>query len=118
MHTLTSLKEQRQLSLNANVSLRSQAMQRQGSLLRCGAWFAGLPVPTQDIVEAVQAVLGLMPPPKLAAAVQKLINCCPEARTALEEQALSSQDGRGSGACLEDFKFCFVITTVTRGNVT
>lgn len=60
---------------------------------------AGLPVPTQDIVEAVQAILGLLPPPKLAAAVQKLINCCPEARTALEEQALSSQDGRGSGAC-------------------
>ena len=57
---------------------------------------AGLPVPTQDVVEAVQAILGLMPPPKLAAAVQKLINCCPEARAALEEQVLL-QDSRGTG---------------------
>ncbi|CAL8470605.1 g10147 [Coccomyxa elongata] len=65
----------------------------------------GLPVPTQDIVEAVQAILGLMPPPKLAAAVQKLINCCPEARAALEEQALSSQDGRGSGWFSNAWKF-------------
>ncbi|KAK9904140.1 hypothetical protein WJX75_005323 [Coccomyxa subellipsoidea] len=56
----------------------------------------GLPVPTQEIVDAVQAILGLMPPPKLAAAVQKLINCCPEARAALEEQVLL-QDSRGTG---------------------
>ncbi len=59
-------------------------------------WCAGLPVPTQDIVELVQTVLGLMPPAKLAAAVQKLMNCCPEARAALEEQVLS-QDSRGTG---------------------
>lgn len=53
-------------------------------------------MPTQEVVDAVQAILGLMPPPKLAAAVQKLINCCPEARAALEEQVLS-QDSRGTG---------------------
>lgn len=81
----------------ANLSLCFQEMQGQVSTTGIG-YSAGLPVPTQDIVEAVQAVLGLMPPPKLAAAVQKLINCCPEARAALEEQALSSQEGRGSGA--------------------
>ena len=53
---------------------------------------AGLPVPTQEIVDAVpvpvQAILGLMPPPKLAAAAQKIISCCPEARAAPEEQVL------------------------------
>lgn len=46
----------------------------------------GLPVPTVEIVEAVQHVLGLKPPPKLAGAVQKLINCCPEAQAALQAQ--------------------------------
>jgi hypothetical protein len=46
----------------------------------------GLPVPTAEIMDAVQQVLGLKPPPKLVGAVQKLINCCPEAQAALDAQ--------------------------------
>lgn len=50
----------------------------------------GLPVPTAEIVEAVQHVLGLKPPPRLAGAVQKLLNCCPEAQAAMQAQVGAS----------------------------
>lgn len=46
----------------------------------------GLPVPTAEIVEAIQQIYALKPPQKLMAVTQKLINCCPEAHAVLEEQ--------------------------------
>jgi hypothetical protein len=65
---------------------------------------AGLPVPTQDIVEAIEAIVGLRPPAKMMAVVQKLINCCPEASAVLQEKALNDQSKGGTSfPCLCPF---------------
>jgi hypothetical protein len=61
------------------------------------------------VVEAIQAIIKLRPPPKMLAAVQKLINCCPAAAEALEQASIRSDH---SGVC--DFMLltqqCFLVT--------